>query len=129
MNTLCPTTSRLTPMLKAPSIVPDSDESVVENSTAPTTPDGSLTFSPIIHAANLGDAFDGAAPGSSPETQPGKNLAASLDLDEALPVDVKNICCVGAGYVGKFEPLSIILISYLEAQVLAIKLLIHSIIY
>jgi hypothetical protein len=94
--------SQSTTMPKAVSSVPDSDESVVENSTAPTTPDGSLTFSPVLHAAHLIDVFDGAVSGSNIEPRVGRNLPTSLDLDESLPINAKNICCVGAGYVGKF---------------------------
>lgn len=45
-------------------------------STAPTTPDGSLTFSPVLQATQLIDAF------------------------ELGPSVVRNICCIGAGYVG-----------------------------
>ncbi|TGO59820.1 hypothetical protein BOTNAR_0156g00130 [Botryotinia narcissicola] len=63
----------------------DTDGSTHDISTAPTTPDGSLTFSPILQALNLDDgiAFE--------------NSLRNENLTHRL---VRNVCCVGAGYVG-----------------------------
>jgi UDPglucose 6-dehydrogenase len=84
-------------MPRAFSAIADSDESP---STAPTTPDGSLSFSPVLQAAQLLDAFDGAA---GVQSRPGRGSSATLDLDGTIPMVVKNICCVGAGYVGELQ--------------------------
>jgi UDPglucose 6-dehydrogenase len=80
-----------------PAIV-DSEDSAIEPSTAPTTPDGSLTFSPVLQAAQLLDAFDGI---TGVQSRSGRGSSATLDLDGTVPMVVKNICCVGAGYVGE----------------------------
>lgn len=88
-------------MFKAFSSLPDSDESAIAPSTAPTTPDGSLTFSPVLQAAQLLDAFEGIS-GAGTHSRTERTLSATLDLDGTAPMVVKNICCVGAGYVGKF---------------------------
>ncbi|KAF7945657.1 uncharacterized protein EAE97_004695 [Botrytis byssoidea] len=63
----------------------DTDGSTHDISTAPTTPDGSLTFSPMLQALNLDDgiAFE--------------NSLRNENLTRRL---VRNVCCVGAGYVG-----------------------------
>ena len=79
------------------SAIADSDESP---STAPTTPDGSLSFSPVLQAAQLLDAFDGTV---GVQSRPGKGSSATLNLDGTAPMVVKNICCVGAGYVGELQ--------------------------
>ncbi len=86
-------------MFKAFSSAPDSDESAIASSTAPTTPDGSLTFSPVLQAAQLLDAFEGVS-GAGIQSRTGRSSSATLDLDGTAPMAVKNICCVGAGYVG-----------------------------
>jgi hypothetical protein len=83
------------------SAVVDSDESAIDPSTAPTTPDGSLSFSPVLQAAQLLDAFDGRI---GDQTRPGRGSSATLDLDGTAPMVVRNICCVGAGYVGELRP-------------------------
>lgn len=72
----------------------------MDSSTAPTTPDGSLTFSPVLQASHILDAFEGGlAPAFG--SRRSRTFSASLDLDStSIPV-VKNICCVGAGYVGE----------------------------
>lgn len=88
-------------MLKAFQTIADSDDSAIEPSTAPTTPDGSLTFSPVLQAARLLDAFEGAVSGAGRQPRSGRGSSAALDLDETVPMAVKNICCVGAGYVGE----------------------------
>ncbi len=82
------------------SAVADSDESVIDPSTAPTTPDGSMSFSPVLQPAQLLDAFDGR---TGVQTRPGRGSSATLDLDGTAPMVVKNICCVGAGYVGELR--------------------------
>jgi hypothetical protein len=87
-------------MTRAFPAVADSDESTTDPSTAPTTPDGSLSLSPVLQAAQLLDAFDGRA---GVQTRPGKGSSATLDLDGTSPMVVKNICCVGAGYVGELR--------------------------
>ncbi|KAM0157921.1 hypothetical protein ACHAPG_004467 [Botrytis cinerea] len=63
----------------------DTDESAHDTSTAPTTPDGSLTFSPMLQALSLDD---------------GITFENSLRNESSTPHLVKNVCCVGAGYVG-----------------------------
>ncbi|KAL3417790.1 UDP-glucose 6-dehydrogenase [Phlyctema vagabunda] len=65
-------------------------------STAPTTPDGSLTFSPILQAMRIQDALEDA-----PAEQKLRSTSISLDatLYSSTP-KLKKICCVGAGYVG-----------------------------
>jgi UDPglucose 6-dehydrogenase len=88
-------------MSRAFSAVVDSDESAIDPSTAPTTPDGSLSFSPVLQAAQLLDAFDGRI---GDQTRPGRGSSATLDLDGTAPMVVRNICCVGAGYVGELRP-------------------------
>lgn len=89
-----------TNMSRAFSVIADSDESAIDPSTAPTTPDGSLSFSPVLQAAQLLDAFDGRA---GVQSRPGRGSSATLDLDGTVPMAVKNICCVGAGYVGELR--------------------------
>jgi UDPglucose 6-dehydrogenase len=76
----------------------DSEDSLLDISTAPTTPDGSLSFSPVLQALKLQDALEDAASGR------GKQRTSSTSLNVAMQMNnggVKNICCVGAGYVGK----------------------------
>lgn len=88
--------------------VDDSDESAMQApSTVPTTPDGSCSFSPVLkysHELEHGDeSFD-------------EDRFAGLgreEGDETSGFDhthgsVRNICCVGAGYVGE----SIMIMSY-----------------
>ncbi len=87
-------------MSRAVSTIADSDESAIAPSTAPTTPDGSMSFSPILHAEQLHDAFDGRI---AVQARPGRGSSATLDLDGTAPMVVKNICCVGAGYVGELQ--------------------------
>jgi hypothetical protein len=80
------------------SAIADSEDSAIEPSTAPTTPDGSLTFSPVLQATQLLDAFDGI---TGVQSHSARGSSATLDLDGKAPMVVKNICCVGAGYVGE----------------------------
>ncbi|KAI1078001.1 nucleotide sugar dehydrogenase [Whalleya microplaca] len=58
-------------------------------STAPTTPGGSSTYSPELCAERYIDKFD----------LEGSNLQEITTPHNATPL-VRNICCVGAGYVG-----------------------------
>lgn len=83
-------------MWPPPSTV-DSEDSLVDPSTAPTTPDDSLTFSPVLRAQKLQDVFDD---NTSPSVKT-SSLDATLDVPS---LRIKNICCVGAGYVGKLRP-------------------------
>lgn len=64
----------------------------LDDSTAPTTPDGSSSFSPELRPqADLGLVNSGP-------------LAATvLDAAAAAFHPVRNICCVGAGFVGGFH--------------------------
>ncbi|KAG0653062.1 UDP-glucose 6-dehydrogenase 2 [Hyphodiscus hymeniophilus] len=83
-----------------PSSTVDSEEGLLDVSTAPTTPDGSLTFSPVLQALKLRDALEEA----SERRHNTRNGSGALDATLYEPVvgigGVKNICCVGAGYVG-----------------------------
>ncbi|TGO37859.1 hypothetical protein BHYA_0087g00170 [Botrytis hyacinthi] len=63
----------------------DTDGSTHDISTAPTTPDGSLTFSPMLQALNLDD---------------GIAFENSLRSENSTHRLVQNVCFVGAGYVG-----------------------------
>ncbi|KAI9649767.1 hypothetical protein NHQ30_002348 [Ciborinia camelliae] len=63
---------------------PNIDDGNHDMSTAPTTPDGSLTFSPLLQALSLDDDI---AFGTSNNEIPSYNL-------------LENVCCIGAGYVG-----------------------------
>ncbi|RDL39925.1 Udp-glucose 6-dehydrogenase [Venustampulla echinocandica] len=74
----------------------DTDDCLVDASTAPTTPDGSLTFSPVLEALKLRDALEGATAGRGTSIQ-------DTSLDGAMypsRCEIRNVCCVGAGYVG-----------------------------
>lgn len=71
-----------------------------EPSSAPTTPNGSVTFSPVIQPARVNDAFEGMG---SHITHTSRGSASSFEyIDGTSQVPIRNICCVGAGYVGKF---------------------------
>jgi UDPglucose 6-dehydrogenase len=75
-----------------------SDDCLSDISTAPTTPDGSLTFGPALQALKLQDELQNDA------SEREKHRTSSTAQDAAMQVrggEVKNICCVGAGYVGK----------------------------
>ncbi|TVY83079.1 UDP-glucose 6-dehydrogenase [Lachnellula suecica] len=74
----------------------DTEDSLLDISTAPTTPDGSLTFSPVLQALRLRDALEDAAAGKSKQRQE----SASLDATLSSRSEIRNVCCVGAGYVG-----------------------------
>lgn len=76
-----------------------SKEGILNISAAPTTPDSSLSFSPVLQALKLQDALEDTVSGAR------KQRTSSASLDPAIRTSgggVKNICCVGAGYVGEF---------------------------
>jgi UDPglucose 6-dehydrogenase len=76
------------------------EDSLLDISTAPTTPDSSLTFSPVLQASKLHDALEDAASGW------GEQRTSTLSLDATIRAcggGVKNICCIGAGYVGELS--------------------------
>lgn len=58
------------------------DSNILDSSTAPTTPEGSYMSSPIL----------------CPQT----TNSLAMGLGQSRPI--RNICCVGAGYVGKNFP-------------------------
>ncbi|KAM3081165.1 hypothetical protein ACMFMG_005120 [Clarireedia jacksonii] len=64
------------------------DDGSQELSTAPTTPDGSLTFSPVLGNLILDD-----------EISVENNDAATI-MNSSAHSAMKNVCCIGAGYVG-----------------------------
>lgn len=81
----------------------DSEESALfDESTAPTTPDGSLTFSPVLQALRATDALEMDAIASLSALQP---PSAAAQESHVVPVQARNICCVGAGYVGSYTRL------------------------
>lgn len=80
-----------------PSSAVDSEDHLFDVSTAPTTPDGSLTFSPVLQALRLRDALDDAAADKGKPRQGSNSLDATLYSTRS---EVRNVCCVGAGYVG-----------------------------
>jgi UDPglucose 6-dehydrogenase len=84
-------------MFRKPSSTVYSDDNVFDLSTAPTTPDGSLTFSPVLQPSRLQDALDDAAMGKYDQRKGSGSLDATLYSSGG---EVKTICCVGAGYVG-----------------------------
>jgi UDPglucose 6-dehydrogenase len=82
------------------SVVDAEDGAFLENtaSTAPTTPEGSLSFSPVLRAAADGplDIESTSLPGQASNH---RSLSSALLDSGTRPV--RNICCVGAGYVGE----------------------------
>ena len=79
--------------------IDSSEDTLLDISTAPTTPDGSLTFSPVLQALKLQDALEDAASGRGQQRTSGTSLDAAMRSSGG---GVKNICCIGAGYVGRF---------------------------
>ena len=70
----------------------DADEGLVlDASTAPTTPDGSMSFA-------HDDDRDSAVTG---KPQSAKSLSSSIFNTATRTPPIRNICCVGAGYVGE----------------------------
>ncbi|KAH6660760.1 udp-glucose 6-dehydrogenase [Truncatella angustata] len=83
-----------------PSSVVGSEEGALVDiapSTAPTTPEGSLTFSPVLRATADGHLDIDSA--SLTAQAKGSESLESI-LPNLRPRLVRNICCVGAGYVG-----------------------------
>lgn len=90
-------------MKPIPMSVVDSEESVFQDgSTAPTTPEGSLSFSPVLPPARGADGVDDDTIGSldARTRNLGRSISSSLLDSNILAGLVRNICCVGAGYVG-----------------------------
>jgi hypothetical protein len=88
-------------MASQPVLIPDYGDV----STAPTTPEGSFSFSPVLQARNAETmSYDkgGLAAKAEGSFMSLSGLASSL----ATPV-VRNICCVGAGYVGRWLALTL----------------------
>ncbi|KAG9232880.1 udp-glucose 6-dehydrogenase [Amylocarpus encephaloides] len=84
-------------LLPAPALPIEAEESLLDSSTAPTSPEGSLTFSPVLKALKFQDALEGNSKGQrkTRHSKPGTRVYP-------LPGQclVKNVCCIGAGYVG-----------------------------
>jgi hypothetical protein len=77
-----------------PSVLEADEFVALDDSTAPTTPEGSLSFSPQLQPQDLSahlvrDLRDNGASVSSD----------AFDVATEAP-PVRNICCVGAGFVG-----------------------------
>ncbi|KAF7525495.1 hypothetical protein G7054_g11061 [Neopestalotiopsis clavispora] len=66
-------------------------------STAPSTPEGSLTFSPVLRA-RVGSQVE--IESSSLVGQASETTSVSSPSITRSPPRVRTICCVGAGYVG-----------------------------
>lgn len=68
----------------APAVLLDGaeDSTILDSSTAPTTPEGSYMSSPLLRPQQIPEPSD-------------------MGLTQAWPVN--RICCVGAGYVGEFS--------------------------
>ncbi|KAH8679100.1 udp-glucose 6-dehydrogenase [Tricladium varicosporioides] len=82
-----------------PALTISSDDVLNDISTAPTTPDGSLTFSPVLQALRLREALEDNSRGKGRSARAGERSAPVL-LSSVRSSEVENICCVGAGYVG-----------------------------
>jgi UDPglucose 6-dehydrogenase len=88
----------------------DSEDGLLDISTSPTTPDGShvsLGCSPVLQALKLQDALEEAAGRQHGQRSACGSLDAALYTAHGNANGVKNICCVGAGYVGKSPSLSL----------------------
>lgn len=80
----------------------DPDDGVYrDSSTAPTTPEGSLSFSPVLRPRN-GETRDHERGGVAAKSHiPGISLSSTTLDAQGRVFPVRNICCIGAGYVGK----------------------------
>jgi UDPglucose 6-dehydrogenase len=75
--------------------LPDVEENVtLDASTAPTTPEGSGSFSPVLRP------FDDSTQLTPKTRNNSRSLSSTLFDTTARTPPVRNICCVGAGYVG-----------------------------
>lgn len=94
--------ARMMENLPEPAVDPE-EGAFVENgaSTAPTTPEGSLSFSPVLRAAADGP-LDIESTSLAAQALNTRSLSSAL-FDMSLR-QVQNICCVGAGYVGELAP-------------------------
>lgn len=81
--------------------VDDPEESAFrEPSTVPTTPDGSCSFSPVLKYSHGLDCDEEAIDEEKFSGLENKATESRSGLS-TRPNPVRNICCVGAGYVGK----------------------------
>jgi UDPglucose 6-dehydrogenase len=87
-----------------------SDESSCDDSTGPTTPDSSPLFCPSrvedLVGTPLAHFLDGSQPGV--DVLPPKTRLPQVSVPAAahglpVPKPIRNICVVGAGYVGKIR--------------------------
>jgi hypothetical protein len=90
-------------MFQQPASTVDSEDSLLDISTAPTTPDGSLTFSPVLQALKLQDALEEASGRRYSQRSGSGSMDATLLSNGGGLYGVKNICCIGAGYVGELH--------------------------
>jgi len=77
----------------------EADEVItLDSSTAPTTPEESLACSPVLRPLANIDGLDDDVAGP----QPARRSLSSAPLSTASSANnlIRNICCVGAGYVG-----------------------------
>lgn len=66
-------------ILSSPLTDASEDSTILESSTAPTSPEGSYMSSPLLRP----------------------QMPESMDMGIAQTRPIRSICCVGAGYVGK----------------------------
>ncbi|KAK4098414.1 nucleotide sugar dehydrogenase [Parathielavia hyrcaniae] len=78
----------------SPSVLEADEFAALDDSTAPTTPDGSLSFSPQLQPQDVSVYLSGSLRHSRTH-MPSDVLGAATQ-----PPPVRNICCVGAGFVG-----------------------------
>ena len=80
----------------------DAEEPVLfESSTAPTTPEGSLSFSPVLRPRNRANQDIESANLAAVSQSNSRSLSSTLLGASASSPAVRTICCVGAGYVGE----------------------------
>jgi hypothetical protein len=86
----------------SPSIVDSEENTFFDGSTAPTTPEGSLSISPVLRPKNP-ESLDGDTTDLDARLQANSRSISSTLLDSRSTLrmpQVRSICCVGAGYVG-----------------------------
>jgi hypothetical protein len=92
-------------ILPPPACSTDADENVFDNSTAPTSPDGSLTFSPVLQVLKLRDALER----SYSAKRQTRNFSPFTDATLSFrPSRTMKVCCIGAGYVGTLQSRDVI---------------------